>query len=199
MTNRIQTETHFRDLIDTKFIIDENERLPGADGAPGKGLKISEAVPLAEHWWDLTGRFSMPDFGKDPHEQIVKSGIMMGLPWFNLDKQERLRVLAQWYAHIGVHRIIGDKSSSGDDSAVKVMDAVREAAAEILPVLDTKSTHDPTAKGDNDAKEREAWGLDYEKIEKEDKVLIDAGLMEAPENQKRENYGKSKETSKGKS
>lgn len=189
MVDQIQTKTHFKDLIDTKFLIDENERLPGADGTPGKGMKIGEAVPLAEHWWDTKSRFSMPDYGKDPHEQIVKSGIMMGLPWFNLGKQERLRVLAQWYAHVGVHQILGDKSTSGDDSAVKVMDAVREAAADILPVLDTKSTHDPTAKGDDDHKEMDEWGEDYEEIEKEDRMLIDAGLMEDPAEQKRKDYG----------
>lgn len=142
MSEQILIKPHFHDLIDTPHLIDENERLPGADGTPGKGLTLREAIPLAELWWERTARFQMPDFGKDPHKQVVKSGVMMGLPWMQLQKSEMIRILAQWYAHVGIHTIVGtDEGSEG--GKMKVLDDIRKDAAGLLPVLDTASTHNP--------------------------------------------------------
>lgn len=86
MSDRIQTETHFKDLIDAKHLVDDHDRLPGADGTPGTGLKFNEALMLAQSWWDTKGRMMMPDYGKAPEQQVMKSGVMMGLPWFNLSR-----------------------------------------------------------------------------------------------------------------
>ena len=141
----ILNNPHFKDLIDTPHLIDGAERLPGSDGTPGAGLKLSEAVPLAEMWWEQNGRFHMPDYGKDPHEIVARSGVLMGLPWFNLDKQEMLRVLSQWYANVGVHTIIEGKSTSQDSSKVKTMGDLRETAKGILPILNTDGTHSETS------------------------------------------------------
>lgn len=163
---------HFSDFIDTPHLFGDLDRLPGRNGEPGKGLKVSEAVPLAEVWWETKARFSMPDYGKPPEKLVVKSGIMRGLPWFNLDKQEKLRILAQWYANVAVHTIIEGKSSSQDGEA-KNLDGIREQAREILPILDTDCTHKRTAIGDNDTLERETWREGYEEIKRED-ALVDA-------------------------
>lgn len=160
--DRIQTETHFKDFIDLKHLVNDDDRLPGKDGTPGKGLKMSEAVMLAQSWWDTKGRMMMPDFGKDPHKQVIKSGVMMGLPWFNLTKQEMLRVVAQWYANIGVHRIIEGRSTSDDDHVNKNMANIRKENAGILPVLSDAGTHSKTDPNVED----EIWAKEYEEIRK---------------------------------
>ncbi len=169
--NRIQTETHFTDLIDTKHIIDEKDRLPGRDGTPGTGMLIKEAAGVAQIWWDTKGRLMMPDFGKDPHEQVVRSGIMMGLPWYNLDKQEMLRVIAQWYANIGVNTIIDGRSTSDDNHVKKNIAETREDNAGILPILSDAGTHKKTSIDDEDVE----WADGYEQIELEDKILDEQG------------------------
>lgn len=170
--DQIIISPHFSDFIDAPHLFGDLDRLPGRDGSPGKGLKVSEAVPLAEVWWERKGRFSMPDFGKPPEKLVVKSGIMRGLPWANLDRQEKLRVLAQWYANIGVHTIIEGRSTSQDGDA-KNLDGIREQAREILPILDTDCTHKRTAIGDNDTLERETWRDGYDEIKREEQALVD--------------------------
>jgi len=184
MSDKIQKSTHFKDLIDTKHIIAENDRLPGPDGTPGAGLKVIEAVPLAELWWDRQGRLSMPDFGKDPHEQVIRSGVMMGLPWFNLDKQERLRVLAQWYVHIGIPTMLEDRSTSDDGNSVDMIDTIRETNKEIFDVLDTECTHSTVT----DAVEQQEWKEDYEALEREETLVnADGSKMERTNHGEEEN------------
>lgn len=172
MSEPILIKPHFADLIDTPHLLADNERLPGRNGEMGKGLKVKEAIQNVEVWWDTKARFMMPDYGKDPHEQVIRSGVMMGLPWFNLNKQEMLRVLAQWYAHVGVHLIIEGKSTS-QDGEVAVMDDLREDGKDMFEVLNTESTHEKTALGDDDSKETTEWKEEYEQLEAEEK-LVDA-------------------------
>lgn len=167
----IQTKTHFHDLIDTPHLIDANDKLPGPQGEPGEGLTVREAIPLCELWWNGKGRYSMPDFGKKPDEMQVRSGIMMGLEWQYLDKQEMLWVLAQWYAHVAVPMILQGLGTSQDKQLVDVIDDIREKGKEVFDVLDTSSTHDPTARGLNDKKETDEWEKEYEEIERENKLL----------------------------
>ena len=168
MTEDIQLSTHFRDLIDTKHVVADNDRLPGPDGTPGTGMKIREAIPLSEYWWEQTGRFCMPDYGKPAEQMVVKSGILMGLPYMKLDKQERIRVLAQWYAHIGVHTIIADKGTSMDNIKADMFDKIRKDATRVFGILSNKGTHVETS----DALETETWKDGYEEIEQAD-TLVD--------------------------
>lgn len=165
--NRIQTETHFEDFIDVHKIADEKDRLPGPDGTPGTGMKFSEAVILAQSWWDTKARMMMPDFGKPAEQQVLKSGVMMGLPWFNLSKQEMLRVVAQWYANVGVHTIIQAKSTSQDGDGKKNLAEIRKESAGILPVLSDEGTHSKVAPNAED----QTWAKEYEQIDLEDKLL----------------------------
>ena len=168
----IQKNPHFKDLIDTKHLFNDEDRLPGRDGTPGAGMKVSEAVPLAEHWWNTSGRHQMPDYGKDPHQCLIKSGVYMGLEWMRLSKKEMLRVIAHWYSHIGVHTIIDGKSTSQDGDE-KVLDDIRTDAKEILPVLGSDGTHRETARGFDDSREVDTWQQGYDQIEAED-ALVDA-------------------------
>lgn len=171
MSNDIIQSTHFRDLISTDHLINENERLPGPNGEPGTGLKISEAVVLAGAWWEKQ-RKQMPGFGKENAEVLVKSSVYMGRPWHELTKQEMLRVLSQWYAHVGINLIIVGKSTS-QDGDIKNMGTIRDDAKNVFDVLDTESTHQTTAIGDDDHREVEEWGEEYERLERED-ALLDA-------------------------
>ena len=176
MSDKIQTETHFKDFIDLKHLANEADRLPGPDGTPGAGMKFSEAIQLAQHWYDTKARFMMPDFGKDPHQQVIKSGVMMGLPWYNLSKQEMLRVVAQWYANVGVHTIIQGKSTSQDGDGNKKLDALRKESADIMPVLSDKGTHSKT----DPSVEEKVWEKEYEQIDLEDKLLDAQGAELKP-------------------
>jgi hypothetical protein len=160
---RIQTETHFKDLINIKHLVNDDDRLPGRDGTPGTGLKMAEAMMLAQCWWDTKARKMMPDFGKHPYEQVVKSGIMMGLPWFDLNKQEMLRVVAQWYANIGIHRIIEGRSTSDDNHVKKNMAAIRKDGSNVFQVLSDEGTHAKT----NPEDEEKIWSELYKKQDHE--------------------------------
>lgn len=175
----IQLETHFKDLIKANYLFDENERLPGPDGTPGQGLTFREAVPLAQHWWDTKARFMCPDYGKPSHALVIRSGIMMGLPWNELDQKECLRVLANWYANIGVHSILEQRSSSDDADKDTNIAQLREKSAEIMPVLSSESTH----KKVTDDMEAEVWKDEYKQMELEDKILQSNGeAMKGNEN-----------------
>jgi len=178
--DQIQTETHFKDFIDAKHLMDDKDRLPGPDGTPGTGMKFSEAIILAQSWWDTKARMMMPDFGKPAEKQVLKSGVMMGLPWFNLSKQEMLRVVAQWYANVGVHTIIQGKSTSQDGDGKKNLNDLRKEGADILPVLSDEGTHskiDPIT-------EDQTWAKEYEQIDLEDKLLDAQGETIKPTKEK---------------
>lgn len=69
------------------------------------GMKIEEAAKSAEWWWEKTGRQSMPDYGK-PYDYLnaygTRSGVLLGLPWSSLNRGEKISVVKQWHAHIGI-------------------------------------------------------------------------------------------------
>lgn len=160
----IQTETHFTDLIDTPHLFNDKDRLPDGDGNVGKGMKLEQAVRNSEIWWDTVARYLCPDYGKDPHTQVVRSGILMGLPWDNLDKQEKLRVLAQWYAHVGVHLILAQMDSGKIPSSN--IDELRMQGVKMFSVLGNEGTHAPV----NPEVEEEVWKEGYDEIAAENIV-----------------------------
>ena len=71
------------------------------------GLTIEEAARSAEVWWNETGRRQMPDYGK-PAEYLnkygMKSGVLLGLPWAELNRGERVRVVKVWHNEIGIFK-----------------------------------------------------------------------------------------------
>jgi hypothetical protein len=65
-------------------------------GRTSAGLPVREAVALAACWWQDIGRqLANPEL-KDP-DLGVPSGIMRGLPWDELTRDERLRVVKAWH------------------------------------------------------------------------------------------------------
>jgi len=158
MSDDILLTPHFRDLITPESVIADNDRLPGADGTPGTGMKVREALSLSELWWDKIGRFQMPDFGKRPEEIVVKSAIMNGLEYARLDREERIRVLAQWYAHIGIKTIVEGRGTSQDKAKADRFDKVRDDSEKIFDVLGNKGTHTETS---NDGEET-TWKKEYD-------------------------------------
>ena len=85
----------------------DNDRLPGPNGEPGKGMKISEALDHAEIWWDTKARYRMPDHGQPPEQCGTPSPIIRGLEWSYLGKKDRLQVIKTWYSQVGVHTLEG--------------------------------------------------------------------------------------------
>jgi len=79
------------------------------------GMKYSEAVARAEAWWGKTGRHLIPrKFNQVKHEKrhtggkgpLLKSievapdlasGVLRGLPWAELTKEEKLYVTKTWH------------------------------------------------------------------------------------------------------
>lgn len=168
MNDPILSNPHFADFIDVPHLFNDQDRLPGPNGEPGVGLNLREAVFFAEYWWEKAARFSMPDFGKPDEKQVIKSGVLMGLPWQNLARDEKLRVLAQWYAHVGVHTIIEAKSTSQDGDVVPMQKA-KEKSGKVFDALEkaAKATHRPTS----DDLEMKVWEKGYEEIEADGKIL----------------------------
>ncbi len=91
-------------------MIDHNARL-------SSGMKVVEAVTQASRWWNATGRHVVdPDFNRErlpgrvrsggaapgivvPGEvlDVLPSGILRGLPWDMLTRQEQLSVVKAWH------------------------------------------------------------------------------------------------------
>lgn len=63
------------------------------------GLTAAEAVSRAREWWDRTGRHIIrnPEF-RDP-DVGFKSGILRGLPFDELERDEKLSVVKAWHEH----------------------------------------------------------------------------------------------------
>lgn len=98
------------------------DRLPGADGKPGTGLRAAEAVELAAKWWDDYGRgaawkrFNEEQVGRrvnlstgtgpmlirkgDMEPVVPQSGILNGTRWLDLPKADRLQITKVWYAEV---------------------------------------------------------------------------------------------------
>lgn len=190
MSDTILTHTHFQDIITEKHLMDDNDRLPGRDGSPGTGLKFNEAIMLAQSWWDVKGRLMMPDYGKPPEQQVMKSGVMMGYPFHSLTRQEMMRVVAQWYVNIGIYQIVEGRSTSDDTDLEKKMGDIREESKDILPVLSDEMTHKKT----DPNLEKEVWADEYEQIEKDDMLVDTQGNQLKP---MEETNGKSNAKNKG--
>lgn len=80
------------------------------------GMKVGEAMNRAMLWWESTGRALVKDknFGSDnpgfgaftPNpsndeqaDNYFPSGIMAGLPWADLTREEKLRIVKTWHHH----------------------------------------------------------------------------------------------------
>ncbi len=91
----------FEDLAD---ILDPaTGRLFGRYGAVG--MTIEDATKLARAWWDETGRKAMPDAQKDDaylNNYGMKSGILLGRAWDELNRGEKIRIVKVWHHEIGV-------------------------------------------------------------------------------------------------
>ena len=73
------------------------DKLYGPNGEPNKGMKITEAADRAEIWWNTSGRYKMPDYGKPPEQCETASAILRGLEWVYLSKRDRLSLVKTWY------------------------------------------------------------------------------------------------------
>lgn len=87
------------------FVDITSGRMKSPDGI--KGMKFTEAAVWAADWWQRTARFSMPDYVPRRGDEYLnnygmKSGILLGLPWENLEKNERLQVIKTWWDQVGV-------------------------------------------------------------------------------------------------
>lgn len=68
------------------------------------GMTIEEATKRAWVWWEKTARFQMPDYGKSErylNGYGMKSGVLLGRPWHELNRGEMIHVVKQWHTHIG--------------------------------------------------------------------------------------------------
>ena len=77
-------------------------RLPGPDGAPGKGLRASEAVRRAGRWWNATGRYFMPEASRrsiDSNHGPL-SDIYAGVMFENLHRESAAQVVRTWYINV---------------------------------------------------------------------------------------------------
>lgn len=79
-------------------------RLPGPDGTLGKGLTPTEAVQRARAWWNLIGRWGMPDAQLRPSDRVVGSRILNGLHFDDLLREDALQVIRLWYCEVWAER-----------------------------------------------------------------------------------------------
>lgn len=91
----------FEDLAD---ILDPaTGRLFGRFGTVG--MTIEDAKRAAELWWDDKGRKMMPDAQRDDaylNNYGMKSGILLGRPWDDLNRGEKIQIVKIWHKEIGV-------------------------------------------------------------------------------------------------
>lgn len=100
----------------------------GLDGKPMKrptGLKLNEAMSHAARWWNSTGSKAMPDRPKVKGDEYlsnygVASGILLGYPWEDLARDEKLNVLRSWWLNIGALQFLGapDSTTEGQSKGV---------------------------------------------------------------------------------
>lgn len=93
--------------IDIETFVDlESGRMKSPKGITG--MKFTEAAVWASSWWEHKARRSMPDYiprrGAAYLEQWgTKSGLLLGLPWTDLSKNEKLSVIREWWNKVGVN------------------------------------------------------------------------------------------------
>lgn len=83
------------------------------DGRLDTGMKVTEALAQASHWWGKTGRHLIRkdglkgldmSFSLDPESpNYIASGILNGQTWDLLDKREKLTVVKVWH-HFNVRK-----------------------------------------------------------------------------------------------
>lgn len=87
------------------------------------GMTIEEASRHAAVWWDKTGRVAMPDYNKSDeylNAYGMKSGIFLGLPWAELNRGERIRIVKVWHHEIGIPKHgMGITQAKDLDNAIK--------------------------------------------------------------------------------
>lgn len=85
----------------------KDDRLPGADGSLGAGLKFDDAVNLARNWYNRH-RFTIATIlAKDDVEfGGVPSGIMRQLEFDQLTRDEGLAVIETWYVNVAVPTLL---------------------------------------------------------------------------------------------
>lgn len=94
--------------IDIEEFVDlSTGRMKAPEGVTGMTLK--EAAIYAADWWERKARFLMPDYvkrrGNDYIEKFgTRSGILLGLEWERLEKDEKLKVIRQWWDKVGVYK-----------------------------------------------------------------------------------------------
>ena len=114
--------------IDTGFMLAPATYFVGLDGKPMKRptrLKLNEAMGHAARWWNATGSKAMPDRPKVKGDEYlsqygVASGVLLGYPWEDLAKEEKLNVLRAWWLNIGALQFLGapDASTEGQQKGV---------------------------------------------------------------------------------
>ena len=69
------------------------------------GMTVAEAIRRASAWWDAHGRHSMRDqvARAADDEGFVPSGILQGMAWDYLTRDEKLRIVKVWH-HMNVRR-----------------------------------------------------------------------------------------------
>jgi hypothetical protein len=104
MSNILTAPLISKDVDIAEFVDIDTGRMKVPDGHTG--MKFSEAAVWASGWWEHKARRAMPDYiprkGEDYLNQHgIKSGILLGLPWGDLSKNEKLNVIRAWWNDIG--------------------------------------------------------------------------------------------------
>lgn len=118
--------TEFVDVNTGKMLIPSAGLVASLDGKPmmrPSDMTLREAMSEAARWWDKVARFAMPDqrktkgiAGQDYLSQYgVASNILLGYPWENLDREEKLKVLRSWWQNVGVRKFVGGLGTSQID------------------------------------------------------------------------------------
>lgn len=83
-----------------------------SDDCLQSGMKATEAMVRAEHWWNRKGRFMLkPEFNRNRKApkngrgfviagelvDVLPSGILRGLAWPLLTREEKLRIVKWWH------------------------------------------------------------------------------------------------------
>ena len=127
------------------------DRLPGADGKPGGGLKAGIAAERAARWWNERGRgaawrqFNVEEVGRKVRtgggkgpmlvtqgdmEPVTPSGILNGHRFEDLTKDEKLSVVKVWYAEVWAPEQRADKPRPIDEQAGKADKTVKRKEIE---------------------------------------------------------------------
>ena len=84
------------------------DRLDGPGGEAQTGPTVQEVTPYATKWWNGVGRnmVAMSTSRDSVEAGGVPSGILRGLPFEDLQRDECVTVILTWYQHIGYPTMI---------------------------------------------------------------------------------------------